>query len=73
MTNVDIPLFEIVGPPCEVDGCKGVLTDCVDPKTQDFFHRCSVCGAIAHRMTGKEKLAWAVRTIEGALKGERPS
>lgn len=71
--NKPFPMFELAGPPCEAAGCNGVLVDHVELKTRDFFRRCSVCRSEFHRMPAKEKLAWAVRTIGAALKGERSS
>lgn len=69
MTTTNIPQFEPVGPPCEVSGCRGVLWDHVDLKTKEFFHKCTECGGEFHRVSLKDKLGWAVRTIHRALEG----
>lgn len=71
--NVLYPVFELAGLPCETPGCQGVLIDHVELKTQDFFRRCTVCRDEFHRMPAKEKLAWAERMIQGALKGDQVS
>lgn len=65
----DFPMFELVGPPCEHPGCKGVLVDNLDLKTKDFFRRCSVCKREFHRMPAVDKLAWVKRVIERAFDG----
>jgi len=68
--RVDFPLFELVGPPCEVDGCSGVLVSTICLKTADHFNQCSKCKAEFNRMTGQEALDWAKRTINRVLEGE---
>ena len=68
--RVPVPLFELVGPPCQTPGCKGVLTDSLELRTQDFFRHCSVCGGKFDRMPAQEKLDQAVRTIERVLEGD---
>lgn len=73
MTKVPFPIFELYGPPCEAPNCKGVLVDSMDLKTRDYFQRCSVCKGQFNRMPMAEKVAWARRTIEAVLKGEKPS
>lgn len=73
MPIVEIPLFEMAGPPCETEGCTGVLIDSVDLKTKDYLQRCWVCKGEFNRVSAKEKLDWAVRTIDAALKGEKIS
>ena len=65
------PMFELVGPPCEVPGCKGVLVDHISLRTKEFFRKCSVCGGEFHRVSAEEKLAWAKRLFRRVLKGER--
>lgn len=63
--RVQYPQFELVGPPCETPGCKGVLVDHVSIRPpQEFFHECSVCSQTFHRVPAAEKLAEAVRVIE---------
>ena len=66
-------LLELMGPPCEVPDCKGVLVDTVDLKTRTFFRRCSVCGKNFHHASVEEKFAWAKRTLARVLKGEKTS
>ncbi len=69
-----VPLFELVGPPCEAPGCHGVLVDTISWKgPKEFFHKCSVCQATFHRVPAAEKLAWAERVITRVLKGEKSS
>jgi hypothetical protein len=42
--NVDVPMFELYGPPCENEECKGVLILTMNRKAKDAYHKCSVCG-----------------------------
>jgi len=72
-TMPEFPLFELVGPPCEAPGCKGVLVDSLNLKTKDFFRKCSICGGEFHKMPAKDALDHAVRTIERVLKGDPSS
>ena len=69
--KVPYPLFEIVGPPCPAPGCKGVLTNTMSLKTKEWFYHCHVCNGEFNRMPIADKVAWAVCTIEGAVKGEK--
>lgn len=69
--HVEFPQFELVGLPCETSECKGVLTDHVSLKTQEFFRRCSVCNQEFHRMAASEKMKWVERVLERVLKGEK--
>lgn len=69
-TKVTFPTFELSGPPCENPGCSGVLVPSIHLKTQMAYEKCSVCGTEFHKMTAKEKMGWAVRTIERVLAGE---
>ena len=69
--RVPFPMFELYGPPCEAPGCKGVLVDTLSLKTKEFFKKCATCGQEFYKMPARDALAWAVRTIEGAMKGER--
>lgn len=73
MSKVDFPQFELIGPPCEDPACKGVLVDHISTRTQECFRRCATCKKEFGRMPAKEKLAWATRTIERALRGEKSS
>lgn len=45
MTNVGFPLFELYGPPCLTDGCKGVGTWTATKAGgfKDWKYRCSEC------------------------------
>lgn len=72
--RVPFPLFELVGPPCEAPGCKGVMVDTMtihDPK--EVFRKCSTCGAESSRIPAVEALGYATRTIERVLRGEKIS
>ena len=69
--RVIFPLFELIGPPCETPGCKGVLVDCMQLKSLDFFQCCSVCKAEFNRMPIAEKTAYARRTIGRMFSGEK--
>lgn len=71
--NVPFPMFELMGPPCDTEGCTGVKVRSIALKTQMMFNQCSVCNAKTEEMTVKEGVDWATRTIEGVLKGEKPS
>ena len=64
--------MELMGPPCEVEGCKGVLIQHIT-KANECFKRCSICKAEFGRMPLADKLGWARRTIERAVKGEKVS
>jgi hypothetical protein len=64
------PMFELVGPPCELPGCNGVLVNTIALKTQIFSKKCSVCHAEFNKMPVKDAMAWAVHTIERVFKGE---
>ncbi len=70
--RVEVPLFEFVGPPCGGE-CPGVLIDCIDTKTNEWFHKCWKCNRECDRVSAQDKLNWAVRTIERTLKGEKLS
>jgi hypothetical protein len=65
-----VPMFELVGPPCEAPGCKGVLVDTLSLKTKMYSKQCATCHAEFYVMPAREALAWATRTIERVLKGE---
>ena len=67
------PEFELVGPPCEVPGCSGILVDTMSLKTKEFFKRCSECGEEFNRMPAIEKTAWAKRVIQRVLDDEKES
>jgi hypothetical protein len=69
--NVPFPMFELVGPPCEVPGCKGILVNTIHLKTWMFFKKCSTCGQEFYTMSAREAMGWARRTIERALKKEK--
>ena len=69
--KVPYPMFELVGPPCEVPGCKGVLVDTIHLKTQMFFKKCATCGHEHYKMPVREAMGWAVRTIKRAINGEK--
>lgn len=68
-TTVNIPQFEMVGPPCEAPGCGGVLWNYVNLKTRMFFRKCCTCGGEFHQATLEETLAWSIRTINRVLEG----
>lgn len=59
-----VPQFELVGPPCEVEGCDGVLVSTTSLKTEEHFDKCSKC-------EDSEKLKWAKRVIGRVLRGEK--
>lgn len=65
------PIFELSGPPCEVEGCSGVLVSTICLRTQDHFKKCSKCGTEFYRMTGQEALDWCQRVFNRVLKGEK--
>jgi len=69
--RVDVPQFELVGPPCEAPGCSGVLVLTTCLRTKDVFKQCSKCRSEFYRMTGQEALAWTKRTFARVLKGEK--
>jgi len=69
----DMPQFELIGPPCEHPGCKGVLVDNLSLKTDEFYRRCSECKREFGRMPAAQKLAEAKRVIERAFRGEKVS
>lgn len=71
--NVPIPLFEIVGPPCKVPDCKGVLIDAVSLKTKDYFQECSICKAHFNRVPAWQKLKEVNDTIARILAKESES
>ena len=68
--RVDFPMFELVGPPCEAPGCSGVLVDTMSLKTKECWKQCATCKAEFYRMSGKDALGYAVRTIDRVLAGE---
>lgn len=78
MKHVEIPMFELVGPPCKsTPGCKGVLVDTLTTgratrAPKEFFQRCSQCRAETNRQPAHEKFAWAKRTIERILRDGKP-
>jgi hypothetical protein len=69
--KVPFLMFELIGPPCEVPGCKGVLVDTIHIKTQMFSKKCATCGHEHYKMPVREAMGWAVRTIKRALNGEQ--
>ena len=68
--RVDVPMFELVGPPCEAPGCSGVLVLTTCLKTKDVWNQCATCKAQFNRMTGAEALGWVKRTINRVLADE---
>lgn len=53
MTRVLFPSFELIGPPCPVAGCSGVLVGClqVDDLSRTFYSECSECrGRVERRI-----------------------
>lgn len=64
------PMFELVGPPCESPGCKGVLVNTIHLNTWMFSKKCATCEAEFYVMPVKEAMGWAVRTIKRVFKGE---
>lgn len=71
--RVDVPTFELAGPPCRVVGCQGVLVPSVGTKDAMYRDRCSRCGQAFNEAPVLEKVGWARRTIERVLKGEKES
>lgn len=69
--RISVPQFELIGPPCESEGCKGVLVDYVTVDVKEYFQKCSVCHQEFGRMSVQDKLDWALRTIERAVKGQK--
>ena len=67
--RVLVPQFELSGPPCQKLGCDGVLTDCCNWTTQEYYQKCSQCWTEFNRCPAQEKLDWAVGIIEKVLKG----
>lgn len=65
-----LPTFTPSEPPCSNPGCQGTLEDHLTPGNEEFFQRCRVCGGEVGRMLAEEKLAWAIRTVQRALRGE---
>lgn len=47
--KVEIPMFELAGPPCKDKSCKGVLVTSMVIKTRVWKHVCSIC---------KSEVAW---------------
>ena len=73
MPNVDVPQFELVGPPCTKLGCSGVMVDHLSLKTHAFYRKCSECNREADHAIARDKLAWAIRTIARVLRMEKLS
>lgn len=65
-----IPMFELVGPPCEAPGCTGKLVNTISLKTWIFSKKCATCGQEFYQMPVREAMGWATRTIKRVLKGE---
>lgn len=69
--KVIYPIFELSGPPCENEGCSGVLVNHVTTKKpSECFRKCSVCGTEFDRVPTTEMLAHFERTVGRILKGE---
>jgi hypothetical protein len=66
-----IPMFELMGTPCEVPGCTGVLLNTISFKTQTCFKQCSICQTEFYKMPIKDMMSWAARTLESVFKGEK--
>lgn len=65
--SVPYPLFELYGPPCPVEGCKGVLTQCMSFKTKKWFKQCNICqGEFEHTPASEGELG----VFERALKAQ---
>jgi len=62
------PMFEL-GPPCEVEGCSGVLVNTISLETADHFKKCGTCGEEFYRMTAQESLDWSERVFRRAFEG----
>jgi hypothetical protein len=41
--HVEFPLFELVGPSCKENDCKGTLIDTYALKEKILYKKCSVC------------------------------
>jgi len=57
-----------MGPPCPVEGCKGVLWDTINHKTGMSWKQCTECGEHVDEMPTKVRLAKAIETIERIFK-----
>ena len=69
----DIPMFELIGPPCESAGCDGVLIDFISWRKDEMYKECSKCKKHFYKTTMQEGLNHAVRTIKRVMKGEKPN
>jgi hypothetical protein len=65
--HVEFPQFELIGPKCPIEGCKGVLVDHMSLRTKDFYRKCSVCEQEFDRMPAQQKLDEAIKIIEQVL------
>ena len=62
--RVAFPSFELMGPPCQTEGCKGVLVDHANWKTKEFYRKCSVCEQKFDQESLGQKTERAIETIE---------
>lgn len=65
--HVEFPQFELMGPRCSTEGCKGVLVDHLSLQSKDFYRKCSVCQQEFDRQPAQQKLDEAIETIESVL------
>ncbi len=63
--------FELIGPPCESTGCKGVLINTISNKTNSCFQRCSICGKEFNKMSVDDKFAYINRVMSRVMKNEK--
>lgn len=80
-TNAPSPLFELYGPPCLTEGCKGVgtLTATKASGFKDWKHRCSKCGGDCAYPAPKEATPFSYKIVtnwddhEGAFVARMPA
>lgn len=65
--RVPVPLFEPMGPPCPVEGCKGVLWQYMSFKTGQSWQQCTECGTKVDEMPIQERMDKAVAVITAAF------
>ena len=69
--TTDVPLFELVGPPCKEDGCDGVLWSYIDLKKKVTYKQCTTCKKQYYEVPLKDMLDHFKRTLERVLSGQK--
>lgn len=65
--RVPFPSFEPMGPPCPVEGCKGVLWQHISTQVDMSWKQCTACHAKVDEGPTSQKLDKAIEIIEKAF------